>query len=258
MIRQLLIANRGEIAVRVIRSAAEMGIRTVAVAPPDDAGSLHMRRADRSVVLKGQGPAAYLDAAQMLAHAAESGCDAIHPGYGFLSENAGFARACAKAGIVFVGPTPAQLDALGDKSAARALALRCDVPVLAGTASSVTLEQARDFMAALGGPVMVKALSGGGGRGIRLVSAPPELDAAYQRCQSEALRSFGDDRVYAEQALLHARHIEVQIVGDGTGQVLHLGERDCSLQRRNQKLVEIAPSPGLAPEIGRASCRERV
>ena len=249
MIRRLLVANRAEIAVRVMRSAAEMGIATVAVAPADDQASLHLRRADDTRTLAGHGPAAYLDARQLLAVAAEAVCDAIHPGYGFLSENAAFAQSCADAGMVFVGPTPQQLQLLGNKAEARALAARCDVPVLAGTASAVTLEQARAFQSALGRPVMVKALSGGGGRGIRLVPTGADLEAAFQRCQSEALRSFGDERLYVEQALVRARHIEVQLVGDGTGHVVHLGERDCSLQRRNQKLVEIAPSPALAPAL---------
>ena len=247
MIERLLVANRGEIAVRVIRTAAEMGIRTVAIAPPDDRLGLHMRQADDARTLSGQGASAYLDAEQIIRVARETGCGAIHPGYGFLSENAAFARACAKAGIRFVGPTPEQLYFLGNKAEARALAVRCDVPVLAGTTSAVSLAQARDFMCALGQPVMVKALSGGGGRGIRLVTSPDELDAAYQRCQSEALRSFGDERVYVEQALTKARHIEVQVVGDGSGKVVQLGERDCTVQRRNQKLIEIAPSPALSP-----------
>ncbi len=247
MIRQLLVANRGEIAVRVIRTAAEMGIRTVAVAPEDDQRCLHVRRADDSITLSGHGPSAYLDADQILRIAHATGCDAIHPGYGFLSENSAFARACSEAAILFVGPTADQLELLGNKAQARALAVSCGVPVLAGTASAVSLTQARDFMSRLGRPVMVKALSGGGGRGIRLVSSLDELDPAYQRCQSEALRSFGDDRVYVEQALTRARHVEVQMVGDGSGKVVHLGERDCSIQRRNQKLVEIAPCPALAP-----------
>ena len=249
MIKQLLVANRGEIALRVMRTAAEMGIRTVAIASEDDRQCLHLRHADLARTLLGHGPSAYLDGEQILRIAAETGCDAIHPGYGFLSENAAFARACASAGIVFVGPSPDQLEALGDKAQARALALRCDVPVLAGTASAVTLEQARDFMATLGQPVMVKALSGGGGRGIRLVSLPDQLEAAFARCQSEAFRSFGDDRVYVEQALVRARHIEVQILGDGSGRVVQLGERDCTVQRRNQKLIEISPSPVLTQDM---------
>lgn len=248
-IRKLLIANRGEIAIRVMRTAAEMGISTVAIAPVDDQNSLHARQGDQFELLKGRGPAAYLDGDDILRVTLATGCDAIHPGYGFLSENAGFARACAKARVLFVGPAPEQLDSLGNKAEARALAVRCGVPVLAGTEHPVSLPQAKDFMAALGRPVMLKALSGGGGRGIRLVNTVSEIDKAFDRCQSEALRSFGDNRVYIEQALLKARHVEVQVLGDGAGNVIHLGERDCTLQRRNQKLVEIAPSPGLSPAV---------
>jgi acetyl/propionyl-CoA carboxylase alpha subunit/acetyl-CoA carboxylase carboxyltransferase component len=249
VIRNLLVANRGEIAVRVMRTAAEMGIATVAVASVDDQHSLHMARADSARILRGRGPPAYLDIEQIVAAAVDAGCDAIHPGYGFLSESAAFARACAKAGIAFVGPLPEHLELLGDKAQARALAIRCDVPVLAGTTSAVSLDEARAFMRSLGRPVMLKALSGGGGRGIRLVSSEQDLEGAYERCQSEALRSFGDGRVYVEQALMKARHIEVQILGDGSGNVAALGERDCTLQRRNQKLIEIAPSPSLTATL---------
>jgi acetyl/propionyl-CoA carboxylase alpha subunit/acetyl-CoA carboxylase carboxyltransferase component len=248
MITRLLVANRGEIAVRIMRTASEMGIDTVGVAPVDDAASLHMRHASTSVVLDGIGPAAYLDAAQLLTIAAETGCDAIHPGYGFLSESAAFSRACREAGMAFVGPTADQLAALGDKAQARALAAVCGVPVLEGTSSAVSLAEARAFMTVIETPIMIKALSGGGGRGIRLVNSLGDLDDAFERCQSEALRSFGDERVYVEQALISARHIEVQVLGDGTGAVASLGERDCSLQRRNQKLVEIAPSPAITQQ----------
>ena len=249
MIGKLLVANRGEIAVRIMRTAAEMGIRTVAIASEDDGQSLHTRRADSCMTVSGRGPAAYLNAEQILRIATEAGCDAIHPGYGFLSENSAFAQGCKDAGLLFVGPTPVQLNLLGDKAQARSLASRCAVPVLAGSNGALSLEDARVFMSDLGRPVMVKALSGGGGRGIRLVQSLDALDAAYERCRSEALRSFGDDRVYLEQALTDARHIEVQIVGDGKGGIVHLGERDCTLQRRHQKLIEIAPSPALTPAL---------
>ena len=246
MIRKLLIANRGEIAVRIIRTSAEMSIETMAVASEDDSNSLHLRQAGCSQILNGRGPAAYLDTDQIVRVARDAGCDAIHPGYGFLSENADFARACVASGMLFVGPSPEQLEVLGDKAAARQLAERCGVGVPAGTKGAVSLDEARQFMVELGRPVMIKALSGGGGRGIRLVETIDQLEAAFDRCRSEALRSFGDDRVYAEQAIINARHIEVQIVGDGTGNVVHLGERDCTVQRRNQKLIEIAPSPALS------------
>ena len=244
-IRKLLIANRGEIAVRILRTAQEMGITTVAVAPEDDRSGLVMRLADESRILPGRGVSAYLNIEGVLAAAQDCGCDAIHPGYGFLSENAAFASACADAGLVFVGPTPEQLAELGDKARARARAIASDVPVLAGTSEAVSLTEAQAFMTTTGGAIMLKAISGGGGRGIRMVEEVTELPAAFERCASEAKRAFGDDRLYVEQALLAARHIEVQIVGDGSGAVIDLGERDCTLQRRNQKLLEIAPAPSL-------------
>lgn len=249
MIRHLLIANRGEIALRILRSATDLGLKTLAVASTDDAGALHLRHADAAHALPGSGPAAYLDSAALLQAAQQAGCDAVHPGYGFLSESAEFAQACADAGLRFVGPTPKQLAALGDKAQARTLAQQCGVPVLSGTPGAVTREEAHTFLQALGQPIMIKALAGGGGRGIRLVRSAETLDDAYARCQSEALRAFGDGRVYVEQALPRARHIEVQILGDGFGSVMHLGERDCTVQRRHQKLIEICPSPRLAPEL---------
>lgn len=249
MIARLLIANRGEIAVRIIRSAAELGMSTVAVAAEDDRDSPHVLGADDIVFLTGSGTAAYLDGEQILRIASEKDCAAIHPGYGFLSETAEFAAACKQADIRFVGPTPDQLAQLGDKSRARKLAESCDVPVLKGLGAPVTPEQVRTFMAKCDRPVMIKAVAGGGGRGIRLVQDPDEIEASFARCASEAKRSFGDDRLYVEQALINARHIEVQILGDGSGEVVHLGERDCTLQRRHQKLVEIAPSPVLADAL---------
>ena len=249
--KSLLIANRGEIAIRIIRAAAEMGVRTVAVFSEDDARALHTRKADQARALRGTGPAAYLDAAQMVAEARAAGCDAIHPGYGFLSENAGFARRCAEAGITFVGPRPELLELLGDKLRARSLAERCGVPVMGGSAGPASLEQAREFLSALGpgGAIMIKARAGGGGRGMRAVSRLAELDSAYQRCQSEARAAFGNGEVYVEQLMPRARHLEVQIIGDRSGCVSHLWERECTIQRRNQKLVEAAPSPALAPAL---------
>ncbi|MDF2901989.1 MAG: biotin carboxylase, partial [Phenylobacterium sp.] len=247
--KKLLIANRGEIAVRIARTAAEMGIETVAVYSRDDAASLHTRKADAAHALSGAGPAAYLDGAQILAAAQSLGCDAVHPGYGFLSENAGFARACAEAGVVFVGPSPETLELFGDKGAARALAARCDVPILAGTERGTTLAQARAFLEGLGegGAVMVKAVAGGGGRGMRPAASPAELTEAFERCASEAQAAFGDGSLYVEQFLPHARHVEVQIVGDGQV-VSHLWDRECSLQRQRQKVVEIAPTSSLPLE----------
>src|SRR6266849_1782590 len=248
---RLLVANRGEIAIRIARAAAALGIRTVGVYSEDDRESLHVRHVDEARPLRGSGPRAYLDAGQLLAAARETGCDAVHPGYGFLSEQAEFARRCAEAGLVFVGPRPETLALLGDKAAARALAARCEVPVLRGTGAPVSLEDARAFLAALGegGAVMVKAVAGGGGRGMRAVFGPDQLDGAWARCGSEARAAFGNGDLYVEELLARARHVEVQVVGDGSGAVSHLGERDCSLQRRHQKVVEVAPAPALADEL---------
>ena len=247
----LLIANRGEIAIRIIRAAAEMGIRTVAVFPDDDATSLHTRKADEARRLSGAGATAYLDGEQIIALAKLAGCDAIHPGYGFLSENAGFARRCADAGITFVGPRAEMLELFGDKVQARALAGRCGVPIMRGTPAPTSLDEARSFFSSLGdsASMMIKAVAGGGGRGMRAVSRVEEIEEAYKRCQSEARASFGNGDVYVEQLMPRARHIEVQIIGDRAGNVSHLWERECSIQRRNQKIVEIAPSPGLAPAM---------
>ncbi len=237
MIEKLLIANRGEIAIRVARTAAEMGIATVAVYSEDDAAALHTRKADEARALKGKGAAAYLDAVQIVAAAREAGCDAVHPGYGFLSENADFARACADAGLIFIGPSPETLALFGDKAAARALAEKTNVPVLRGT-KAASLDDVKKFFK---GPVMLKAVAGGGGRGMRVVREAGELAQAYERCASEAKAAFGNGAVYAEEYLAGARHIEVQIAGDGTGHVVHLWDRECSLQRRHQKIIEIAP-----------------
>jgi acetyl/propionyl-CoA carboxylase alpha subunit len=248
MLTRLLVANRGEIAIRIMRAAAELRVPTVAIFSEDDSQSLHIRKADDARGLRGKGASAYLDIEQIIAVAAETGCDSIHPGYGFLSENAAFARRCAEAGIVFVGPRPEVLDLFGDKVRARELAKRSGVPVLRGTDGPATLDQTRAFFASLGegGAMMIKAVAGGGGRGIRAVHRADDIEEAYKRCRSEARAAFGLDDVYAEQMVPRARHIEVQVLGDGSGGVSHLWERECSIQRRNQKLVEIAPSPGLS------------
>jgi acetyl/propionyl-CoA carboxylase alpha subunit/acetyl-CoA carboxylase carboxyltransferase component len=250
MFKRLLIANRGEIAIRVARTAAELGISSVAVYSQDDAASLHARAADEAVPLTGVGAAAYLDGPQILRHALETGCDAIHPGYGFLSESAAFSRLCNNAGVVFVGPTPETLVLFGDKAQARALAKRVGAPVLPGSPGAVTLEEAQRFLSGLGGggAVMLKALAGGGGRGMRECHAAADLSAAFERCSSEALQAFGDGSLYVEQFLPHARHIEVQIVGDGV-EIAHLWDRECSAQRQHQKLIETAPAFGLAGEL---------
>jgi acetyl/propionyl-CoA carboxylase alpha subunit len=244
-IARLLIANRGEIAIRIMRTARELGIKTLAVHPDDDADALHGRMADAHATLPGSGVAAYLDGDAVLSAAEEHDCDAIHPGYGFLAENADFAERCRERGIVYVGPSTALLRLFGDKLAAREAARRADVPLLTGTSSTTSVDEARAFLDSLGpgGAMVIKAVAGGGGRGMRVVADAVELEDAYKRCQSEALSAFGDGALYAEQLLHRARHIEVQIVGDKFGNVTHLGERDCSIQRRHQKLVEIAPAP---------------
>ncbi len=246
----LLIANRGEIAIRIARAAADLGLRTVAVYSEDDATSLHTRVADEAYVLGGTGPAAYLDEEAIVEAAKASGCQAIHPGYGFLAERGSFARRCAAAGIVFVGPDPEHLELFGDKGRARAAAVAADVPVLRGVDRAVSLDEARAFMASLDGrPMIIKAIAGGGGRGTRVVADAAEIESAYARCQSEAQSAFGVPDVYVEEFITHARHIEVQILGDSSGAVAHLGERECSVQRRHQKVVEVAPAPALAEDI---------
>ncbi len=249
----VLIANRGEIAIRIARAAAERGLRAVAVYSEDDARSLHTRKADEAMPLRGSGPAAYLDTDQLIALALTAGCDAIHPGYGFLSERASFARRAAAEGLVFVGPGPEVLEVFGDKARARALAVRVGVPVLAGTTTPTSLAEAQTFLAAQGpgAAIMIKACAGGGGRGMRVVRHEDELEAAYARCCSEALQAFGAGEVYVERFLPRARHIEVQLAGDRAGGVCHVWERECSLQRQRQKLIEIAPAPRLGEPLRR-------
>ena len=245
--RKLLIANRGEIAIRIARAAGELGLPTVAVYSKDDAQSLHVRQADAAFALEGTGARAYLDVEAIVGAAKATGCNALHPGYGFLSENVRLARRCAEEGIRFVGPNAEALELFGDKVRAKALARECGVPLIAGSGAPVSLEEARSFLASLGagGAMMIKAVAGGGGRGMRAVRDAAELDEAYARCRSEARAAFGAEEVYVERLLVDARHIEVQIVGDAAGNVVHLWERECTIQRRHQKIVEIAPSPSL-------------
>jgi len=247
-ISSILIANRGEIAIRIARGAGDLGLRTVAIYSEDDAASLHRRIADLSQALPGKGARAYLDMDAVIEAARTNGCDAIHPGYGFLSERAEFAQRCAKAGLTFIGPKVEHLALFGDKTRARAAALATDVPVTQGIDRSVTLDEAQAFfqiLARQGQAMIIKALAGGGGRGTRVVTDPADLAGAYERCRSEALAAFGVADVYVEAFIARARHIEVQILGDLAGGVVHLGERECSVQRRFQKVVEIAPAPGL-------------
>ena len=250
---KVLVANRGEIALRTVRALHDLGIASVAVYADDDAASPHVQAASAAVALCATGPAAYLDGARLIAIAQAQGCDAVHPGYGFLSERADFARACADAGLRFIGPTPAQLALFGDKAQARALAQQQGVPLMPGTQAAVSLEEAQAFFAqhAHAG-IVIKAIGGGGGRGMRAVASVDDLPAAYARCRSEAQAAFGVDGVYVERMMRNARHIEVQVLGDGR-EVIALGERECTLQRRFQKVVEIAPSPSLPGAL-----RERI
>ncbi|MET3844566.1 carboxyl transferase domain-containing protein [Bradyrhizobium sp. OAE829] len=248
---KLLIANRGEIAIRIARAAGETSLATVAIYPADDALSLHVRSADAAHEIPGRGARAYLDIEAVVAAAKATGCDALHPGYGFLSENTLLARRCAEEGITFVGPSPAALDLFGDKAKAKALAKETGVPIIKGTSGPTTLDEAKDFFASLGSgaAVMIKAIAGGGGRGMRIVDDAAKLEEAYVRCQSEAKAAFGSDGVYVERLIRNARHIEVQIIGDHHGAISHLWERECTIQRRNQKLIEVAPSPSLSNSL---------
>jgi len=246
-LRTLLIANRGEIAVRIARTARAMGLRTVAVYSDADADASHVSAADAAVRL-GPGPAAesYLDIDKVIAAAREAGADAVHPGYGFLSENADFARACADADLIFVGPPAEAIEAMGDKAAAKRLMIAAGVPCVPGyegedQADDILVEQAKT----IGFPLMVKAVAGGGGRGMRRVAKAKDLKAALASARSEAMNAFGSDVVLLEKAVEDARHVEVQVFADAHGNVIHLGERDCSMQRRHQKVIEEAPSPAV-------------
>lgn len=247
--KKILIANRGEIALRIQRAARDLGIATVAVYSRDDEQARHRFLADESHALAGEGPAAYIDIQAILAAARATGCDAVHPGYGFLSERADFAQACRTAGLCFVGPEVDQLQLFGDKGRALALARECQVPVMPSTTGGASLAEITEFFEvhAVAG-IVIKAVGGGGGRGMRVVRRHEDLAEAFERCRSEAASAFGVDALYAERLVARARHIEVQVVGDGQ-HVVTLGERDCTLQRRFQKLVEIAPSPVLTQSM---------
>jgi len=249
--KKLLIANRGEIAIRIARAAADAGIATVAIFPADDGLSLHVRVADEAHEIPGRGARAYLAIESVVKVAKAAGCDAVHPGYGFLSENADFAKACAAEGIAFVGPKVSALELFGDKVAARQLAKRGGVPIIEGTSGPSSLEEINAFFDSLGsgGAIVIKAMAGGGGRGMRVVEKAADLAEAHARCQSEAKAAFGFDGVYAERLIRQARHIEVQIIGDKHGAVSHLCERECTIQRRHQKLIEVAPSPSLSESL---------
>ena len=244
MFKKILVANRGEIAVRVIRACREMGVPTVAVFSDVDRTALHVMRADEAYHI---GPAAaresYLNIDRILEVAKRSGADAIHPGYGFLSENAHFARACADAGVKFIGPSPSAMEAMGSKTRAREAADRAGLPRVPGSVHALeSLAEANEVAASVGYPIMLKAAAGGGGKGMRRVNAPEELASAFDGAKSEALRAFGDGDVYIEKLIVQPRHIEIQVLGDEHGNLVYLGERECSVQRRHQKVIEEAPS----------------
>jgi acetyl-CoA carboxylase biotin carboxylase subunit len=249
-IRKLLIANRGEIALRIMRSAREMGISTVAVFSEADRNALHVRYADESICI-GPPPSSesYLKIENMIAAARESGADAIHPGYGFLSENAGFAKRCEEEGLIFIGPSPAAIELMGSKLAAKAAVAKFGVPLVPGTAEPITdIEAAKKIAAEIGYPILIKASAGGGGKGMRIVESSALFSQQMERAISEAISAFGDGSVFIEKYITNPRHIEFQIFGDKHGDVVHLFERECSIQRRHQKVVEEAPSSILTEE----------
>lgn len=249
MLKKVLIANRGEIAVRIVRACAEMGIRSVAIYTEPDRYGLHVKRADEAYSLGDDPLAGYLDPLRIVNLALETGCDAIHPGYGFLSENPELARLCEKNGVVFIGPKSSVIHGMGDKTQARDSMRAANVPVTPGSESNLSgLDEALELAKEIGYPVMVKATSGGGGRGIRRCDSDEELITQFPRVISEATKAFGSADVFMEKCIVDPLHIEVQILADSDGNVIHLFERDCSIQRRNQKLVEIAPSPQLSQE----------
>ena len=262
MFRKVLIANRGEIAVRVMRTLREMGIPSVAVYSDADRTSLHVRMADEAEHI---GPApsseSYLRTDRILLAARTRGADAIHPGYGFLSENAGFAAACEQAGIAFIGPSVPAIRAMGSKTAARQVATAAGAPVVPGTDRPVSLEEARAFAAEHGYPILLKAVAGGGGKGMRSVAGESEMESAFRNAASEAERSFKNPELYVEKLIARPRHIEIQILGDLYGNMVHLGERECSVQRRHQKVMEECPSPlgalhpGMRAEMGEMAIR---
>jgi len=251
MFKKILIANRGEIALRVIRTCREMGIKTVAVYSTADRDSLHVRFADEAVCI-GPPPSrqSYLSIQNIISAAEVTGADAIHPGYGFLSENAEFSQICADYGIKFIGATAAQINGMGDKATAKATMIAAGVPVVPGSEGLLeSVEQGKKLAEGIGYPVIVKATAGGGGRGMRVINKPDEFEKAWNDARTESAAAFGNDGLYLEKFVVEPRHIEIQIIGDQFGKVCHLSERDCSIQRRHQKLVEETPSPIITPEL---------
>ncbi len=251
MFRKILIANRGEIALRIIRTCREMGIKTVAVYSTADKESLHVRFADEAVCIgKPQSADSYLNIQHIMAAAEITNADAIHPGYGFLAENASFAEICAQYKIKFIGPTPSMINAMGDKITAKETMIKAGVPVIPGSDGLLqSVDEAKKIAADMGYPVIIKATAGGGGKGMRVVWQESELEHAYNTAKIEAKASFKNDGIYMEKFVEEPRHIEIQIAGDQFGTVCHLSERDCSIQRRHQKLVEESPSPFMTPEL---------
>jgi acetyl-CoA carboxylase biotin carboxylase subunit len=249
MFSRVLVANRGEIAVRVIRALRELGIEAVAVYSTADRDAAHVRLADRAVCIGPPSPAeSYLNIASVVAAANTTGCDAVHPGYGFLAERPAFVEACVDNDLVFVGPDAKVMAQMGDKVEAKAAMRAAGVPLVPGTEQATTLDQATKLAPELGFPVLLKAAAGGGGRGMRLVASAGELEDAYATASGEAQAAFGDGSIYLEKAVVPARHVEIQVLADGKGGVLTLGERECSIQRRHQKLIEESPSAALTPE----------
>lgn len=250
MIRKILIANRGEIAVRIVRACNEMGITAVAVYTDADRHALHVKKADEAYNIGPESVAGYLNVHRLVNLAVATGCDALHPGYGFLSENPTLAEICRARGIKFIGPTAEVIRRMGDKTRAREAMIKAGIPVVPGSDGNLdSLDDARRVADKIGYPVMLKATSGGGGRGIRRCDSPQELENSFARVTSEAIKAFGSADVFLEKAIVNPRHIEVQVLADEHGNVIHLFERDCSIQRRHQKLIEIAPSPQLDEEL---------
>jgi len=243
---RVLIANRGEVAVRIIRACHELAVEAVAVYSTADRDALHVRLADQAVHIGPPPPAdSYLKIPSIIAAGTTTGCDAVHPGWGFLAENAAFAAACEDNDLVFIGPRPDTIETMGDKVAAKATMAAAGLPLVPGSNGATGFSQAQELAQEIGFPVLLKAAAGGGGRGMRLVESPADLEAAFQTAASEAQAAFSDGSLYVEKAVVGARHVEIQVLGDGEGGVLTLGERDCSIQRRHQKLVEEAPSPAV-------------